>query len=87
VAPGPGSRDLVDEFEALLLELGKGFREIRDAIGNVVEVLAPFLQEASDSGFGIQRLQEFDGSDEADAYTLGGKFLYVGTGSPGQEFE
>jgi hypothetical protein len=87
MTPGSGPRDLVDEFEALLLELGEGFREIGDAIRDVVQSLAPFLQEASDSGIRIKWLQQLHGSDEADPDALAREFLHRGTFFASHAFE
>jgi hypothetical protein len=87
MATGPGSWDFVDEVEALLPEAGQGLGEVWDAIRDMVQSLAPFLQEASNGCIRIQGLQELDGSDEADPNTLARKLLHRGASFAAEAFE
>jgi hypothetical protein len=87
VAPGPEARSLIDEFHALLLQPGQGFREISDPVRNVMEALASTLEESSHRRVRAQRLDEFDGSDEEDSDALIREFLHRGTRIPGHALE
>jgi hypothetical protein len=87
VATGSEARSFIDELQPLLLQAGQGFREIRDPVGDVMEALAPTLQETPHRGVGAQGLDELDGPDKEDPDTLGRKLLHRGTGVPGHELE
>jgi len=81
------TRCFVDEVQPVLFETRQGFREIRDPVCDVMESLAPTLQEASNGSFGAERFHELDGPDEEDPDALSRQFLRRGTGPSCQEFE
>lgn len=87
VTPGAEPRGFINEFDAFALQLRKGFGKIRNPIGDVVEALAPFLQESTDRGIGSQGLHELDGADEKDTDALVRKLLHGGTRVVGYELE
>jgi hypothetical protein len=87
VTSGPRPWALIDELDALLLQSHQNLGEIGNAIGDVVESLAPFLQEPAYRSVGVDGLEELDRTDETDADALAGKLLDRGAGLLGHELE
>ena len=66
-APSTGAGDLVDESDALLTQMLEGDVDRRNGEGNMVQALAPALEEAADRRVGAERLQQLDeGSSHRD---------------------
>ncbi len=87
MATGAWARGFVDEFDAFMFQPGEGFRKVRYPVGDVMETLAPFLKEASNSRFRIQGFQELDRAHEEHANALFRELLDGGTGVSGYELE
>ena len=87
MATGPLAGSFVDKIEPFLRQAGEGFREIGDAVGDVMEALAPFLKEAPNRRIMAQGFNQFDGPSEEDSDTLIRELLDRGTGVSGHEFE
>jgi len=87
VATRSKARILIDEFQTLFFHAGQGFREVGDAVGDVMEAWPSTMEETPHGGFGAQGLEELDGPDEDDPGTLRRQLLHRGTGVPGHELE
>jgi len=87
VASSPWPRMLVDEFEAVLLEVGKCFWQVWDPVRDVMKAGTPAFQKTAHGGFGAKGLQDFYGADEGNSDALAFQDLHRGTGIPRHELE
>lgn len=87
VPPGTRPRTLVDELEAVLLEVGKCFWQVWDPVRDVMEPGTLAVQKTAHGGFGAKGLQDFYGAYEGNSDALAFQDLHRGTGIPGHELE
>lgn len=87
VAAGTRPWNPIDEVETRLMELGEVGVEVVGAVGDVMKALAASVQEPSHGGVPLERLEQFDGAHERDAYALRAQSLGRRAGCAGEQLE
>ena len=77
----------VDEIETVLPGVGKGFYQVGNPIGDVMEAGPSLGEKPAHRGVRTQGFENLQGTHEGDTDALGLKGLHRGTRSTGHELE